>query len=84
MLSGGALVLGFLALAVGALPGISGLGFDLPVVRDFGLVAAMDMILAVAAALVVLPAVVVRIGLAEPLRVHFTPEPRATPADAPA
>jgi predicted RND superfamily exporter protein len=84
MLSGAALVLGFLALAVGALPGISGLGFDLPVVRDFGLVAAMDMLLAVAAALVVLPAMVVRIGLVEPVRVPFTPEALVAPADAPA
>jgi len=84
MVSGAALVLGFLALAVGALPGISGLGIDLPVVRDFGLVAAMDMILAVAAALVVLPAIVVRIGLVEPVRVHFTPEAKVAPADAPA
>src|ERR1700682_3305376 len=52
MLSGGALALGFVALAAGALPGISSLGFDLPVVRDFGLVATLDMILAAAAALV--------------------------------
>jgi predicted RND superfamily exporter protein len=84
MLSGAALVLGFLALAAGALPGISGLGFDLPVVRDFGLVAAMDMVLAVAAALVVLPAIVVRIGLVEPVRVPFNPEAKVAPADAPA
>src|SRR5258708_18816612 len=50
LLSGGALVLGFLSLAAGALPGIASLGFALPVVRDFGLVAAMDIVLAVAAA----------------------------------
>jgi hypothetical protein len=62
----------------------SGLGFDLPVVRDFGLVAAMDMILAVAAALVLLPAIVVRVGLVEPVRVHFTPEAKVALADAPA
>ena len=62
----------------------SGLGFDLPVVRDFGLVAAMDMLLAVAAALVLLPAIVVRVGLIEPVRVHFTPEAKVALADAPA
>jgi predicted RND superfamily exporter protein len=84
MISGAALVLGFLALAVGDLPGLSGLGFDLPVVRDFGLVAAMDMVLAVAAALVVLPAMVVRIGLVEPVRLPFMPEANVAPADAPA
>lgn len=65
MLSGAALTLGFLALTLGAFPGLSALGFDLPMVRDFGLVAAMDMVLAVVAALLVLPALVVRFGLAE-------------------
>jgi predicted RND superfamily exporter protein len=84
MLSGGALALGFLALAAGALPGVSGLGFDLPVVRDFGLVATMDMILAVAAALVVLPAIVVKFGLTEKVAVAESKEGRVTPADAPA
>jgi hypothetical protein len=54
------------------------------VVRDFGLVAAMDMVLAVAAALVVLPAIVVRIGLVEPVRESFNPEAMVAPADAPA
>ncbi|MEA2646027.1 MAG: uncharacterized protein QOE92_1110, partial [Chloroflexota bacterium] len=63
ILSGAALVLGFLALTTGVLPGVSNLGFDLPMVRDFALVAAMDMLLAVLAALVVLPAIVVRVGL---------------------
>jgi predicted RND superfamily exporter protein len=84
MLSGGALALGFLALAAGALPGVSGLGFDLPVVRDFGLVATMDMILAVAAALVVLPAIVVKFGLTEKVAVAESKEGRVTRADAPA
>ena len=65
ILSGAALVLGFLALTTGVLPGVSNLGFDLPMVRDFALVAAMDMILAVVAALVVLPAIVIRVGLTE-------------------
>jgi predicted RND superfamily exporter protein len=84
MLSGGALALGFVALAAGALPGISSLGFDLPVVRDFGLVATMDMVLAVAAALVVLPAIVIRFGLTEKVAATETTEGRVTPADAPA
>jgi predicted RND superfamily exporter protein len=84
MLSGGALALGFVALAAGAVPGISSLGFDLPVVRDFGLVATMDMILAVAAALVVLPAIVVRFGLTERVATSQATEGRVTPADAPA
>jgi len=66
LVSGGALILGFLALTAGGLPGVSRLGFDLPMVRDFGLVAAMDMALAIGAALVVLPAVVIRVRLAYP------------------
>jgi predicted RND superfamily exporter protein len=64
VVSGSALALGFLALAAGGLPGVSNLGFDLPMVRDFGLVAAMDIVLAVAAALVVLPALVLRLEAA--------------------
>ena len=84
MLSGGALALGFVALAAGALPGISSLGFDLPVVRDFGLVATLDMILAVAAALVVLPAIVVKFGLTEKTVPARSKEGRVTPVDAPA
>jgi predicted RND superfamily exporter protein len=56
--SGAALVLGFLAMSVGGLPGLEGLGFDLPMLRDFGLVAALDIALAVGAALFVLPALV--------------------------
>jgi predicted RND superfamily exporter protein len=82
MLSGGALALGFVALAAGALPGVSRLGFDLPVVRDFGLVATMDMVLAVAGALVVLPAIVVRLGLAEKAPAGLASEGRVAPADA--
>ncbi|GAC1583492.1 MAG: hypothetical protein NVS3B24_22210 [Candidatus Dormibacteria bacterium] len=63
LVSGAALTLGFLALTIGGLPGVRRLGFDLPMVRDFGLVAAMDMILALLASLVVLPALVIRLGL---------------------
>ncbi|MHB8507076.1 MAG: MMPL family transporter [Candidatus Dormibacteria bacterium] len=66
LVSGCALGLGFLALTVGGLPGLGELGFDLPMVREFGLVAAMDIGLAVLAALVVLPAMVVRFGLDYP------------------
>lgn len=66
LVSGGALTLGFLALCAGGLPGVGGLGFDLPMVREFGLVAALDIALAVLAALVVLPALVRRFGLARP------------------
>jgi predicted RND superfamily exporter protein len=82
MLSGGALALGFLALAAGVLPGLAGLGFDLPVVREFGLVATMDMVLAVAGALVVLPAMVVRLGLTEKTSSRVATEGAAAPADA--
>jgi hydrophobe/amphiphile efflux-3 (HAE3) family protein len=63
IVSGSALTLGFLALTIGGLPGLRALGFDLPMVRDFGLVAAMDMVLALMASLVVLPALVIRLGL---------------------
>jgi predicted RND superfamily exporter protein len=65
LISGSALALGFAALAVGGIPGVSALGFDLPMVRDFGLIAAMDIVLAVAAVLVVLPAAVIRFGADE-------------------
>jgi predicted RND superfamily exporter protein len=65
ILSGAALTFGFLALTIGGLPFLSQFGFDLPMVRDFGLVAALDMVLAVVASLVVLPAMVVRVGLVE-------------------
>ncbi|MFN2464015.1 MAG: MMPL family transporter, partial [Candidatus Dormibacteria bacterium] len=78
--SGAALTLGFLALTIGGLPGVSSLGFDLPMVRDFGLVAAMDMVLAVLAALVVLPALVGRLGL--PLAAASPVDP-ATPVASP-
>jgi predicted RND superfamily exporter protein len=76
ILSGAALTLGFLALTVGGLPLLTQLGFDLPMLRDFGLVAALDMVLAVVASLLVLPAMVVRIGLVEPLPVP-KPQPKA-------
>ena len=66
VLSGAALILGFLALSVSGPTGIRNLGFDLPMVRDFGLVAAMDMALAIGAVLVVLPVLVLRFGLGEP------------------
>ena len=65
ILSGAALTLGFLALTIGGLPFLAGFGFDLPMVRDFGLVAALDMVLAVVASLLVLPALVVRVSLVE-------------------
>jgi hydrophobe/amphiphile efflux-3 (HAE3) family protein len=85
IVSGSALTLGFLALTIGGLPGLRGLGFDLPMLRDFGLVAAMDMVLALMAALVVLPALVIRIGL--PLEAPAAPaaeETRSAPSGAPA
>jgi hydrophobe/amphiphile efflux-3 (HAE3) family protein len=85
IVSGSALTLGFLALTIGGLPGLRGLGFDLPMLRDFGLVAAMDMVLALMASLVVLPALVIRIGL--PLAAPATPvaeETRPARSGAPA
>ena len=75
--SGAALALGFLALAVSVLPGLSQRGFDMPMVRNFGLVAAMDIVLAVLAALVVLPALVVRFKL-DPAAAHPATEERRT------
>ncbi|MGI8609596.1 MAG: efflux RND transporter permease subunit [Candidatus Dormibacteria bacterium] len=89
IVSGSALTLGFLALTVGGLPGIKGLGFDLPMVRDFGLVAAMDMVLALVASLVVLPAAVVRLGLPLPEATRAADaahgeEPRSARTGAPA
>jgi hydrophobe/amphiphile efflux-3 (HAE3) family protein len=78
MVSGSALILGFLALTIGGLPGVSSLGFDLPMVRDFGLVAAMDMLLALMASLVVLPALVIRMGL--PLAAPAVPADKPAPA----
>jgi len=75
MTSAAALVLGFLALTVGGLPLVRNLGFDLPMLRDFGLVAAMDMVLAVVAVLVVLP----------PLAARYAKAPaRAVAAEPPA
>ncbi|MDQ6748106.1 MAG: MMPL family transporter, partial [Candidatus Dormibacteraeota bacterium] len=84
IVSGSALTLGFLALTIGGLPGVSSLGFDLPMVRDFGLVAAMDMVLAVMAALVVLPALVIRMGLPLAAPVLEKDEGRPAPSGAPA
>jgi predicted RND superfamily exporter protein len=81
LVSGGALALGFLALCVGGLPGVSALGFDLPMVRDFGLVAALDIVLAVLASLVVLPELARRFPLAAQ---GETPAPRSAPAPEPA
>ncbi len=84
IVSGSALTLGFLALTVGGLPGVSSLGFDLPMLRDFGLVAAMDMVLALMASLVVLPALVIRFGLPLATPARTAEETRRARSGAPA
>jgi hypothetical protein len=59
-------------------------GFDLPMLRDFGLVAAMDMVLALMASLVVLPALVIRFGLPLATPARTAEETRPARSGAPA